>query len=45
MGIVECIYEDWDCRVPRDEVRAYVAHEVDTFKGEDGQYVPLPPKG
>jgi hypothetical protein len=44
-GIVERIYEDWDCRIPRDEVRAYVTHEVDNYKGEDGQYVPLPSRG
>ena len=35
-GIVERIYEDWDCRISIEAVRAYVAHEVDTFKGEDG---------
>ena len=31
-GIVERIFEDWDCHLPRAKVRAYVAHEVDNYK-------------
>ncbi len=31
-GIVERIYEDWDCHLSIEEVRAYVAHEVDNYK-------------
>ena len=44
-GIVERIFEDWDCRLSVEEVQAYASHEVDNYKGDDGQYVPLPPKG
>ncbi len=31
-GIVDRIFEDWDCRLSIEEVRAYVAHEVDTHR-------------
>ena len=32
VAIVERIYEDWDCHLLLDEVRAHVAHEVDAYR-------------
>ena len=45
-GIVERIFEDWDCPCSSSTRYGRTSRtQVDTFKGEDGQYVPLPSKG